>query len=219
MLVSVLYLCRMKLLETYFPGLSTDQKECYEKLDGLYREWNARINVISRKDIDHLYEHHVLHSLAIAKVLSLVPGSRVLDLGTGGGFPGIPLAIFFPQVHFTCIDGTHKKITVVREVASGLGLGNVTAVQARAEEWKGERFDCVVSRAVASLDKLEAWCRPLISSRQRNPYPNGLWVLKGGDVRKELKTLSRGAYYELFPLSDWFAEPWYEGKFLIYVQW
>lgn len=209
----------MKQIETYFPGLRADQLERFKQLEELYQTWNARINVVSRKDIDHLYEHHVLHSLAIAKALTLVPGSRVLDLGTGGGFPGIPLAIYYPDAQFTCIDGTLKKITVVREISAALGLENVTALQVRAEEWKGERFDCVVSRAVASLDKLESWCRPLMSSRQRNPYPNGLWALKGGDVRSELKLLSRGAYYELFPLSDWFDEGWFEGKYLVYVQW
>ena len=213
------YLCGMEQIQAYFPELSAGQIERYRQLDALYREWNARINVISRKDIDHLYEHHVLHSLAITRVLTLVPGSRVLDLGTGGGFPGVPLAIYYPEVHFTCIDGTLKKITVVKEVCSALGLENVTALQARAEEWKGEKFDCVVSRAVASLDKLEAWCRPLISQKQRNPYPNGLWVLKGGEVHKELKLLSRGAYYEVFPLGEWFEEEWFEEKYLIYVQW
>lgn len=208
----------MEILLDYFPGLDEQQRERFARLDELYRFWNARINVISRKDIDNLYPHHVLHSLALAMLTTLEEGTRVLDLGTGGGFPGIPLAIFFPHVHFTLIDGTRKKIQVVQEVAAALELKNVTARQKRAEEWKGQKFDYVVSRAVASLDKLEAWSMPLISEQHRNIYPNGLWALKGGKIEQELKLLPRGSYHETFPLSDFFEEEYFEEKWMIYVQ-
>lgn len=208
----------MEELLTYFPDLQSKQQEQFRQLGPLYREWNDKINVISRKDIDNLYLHHVVHSLAIARVVSFLPKARVLDLGTGGGFPGIPLAILFPETQFTLIDGTRKKITVVQEVAQGIGLDNVTARHIRAEELKGH-FDFVVSRAVARLDKLVHWSFRLIKEKQQHPLPNGLLALKGGDMREEVKSLGRGSYTEIFPLSDFFEQPYFQEKCLIYAQW
>ena len=172
----------MEIIQKYFPKLSERQLERFEALLSLYSDWNSKINVISRKDIDNLYERHVLHSLAISRLIAFGPGSRILDLGTGGGFPGIPLAIFFPEVQFTLIDGTRKKIKVVEEVCQALGLTNVRAMQVRAEELKKERFDFVVSRAVAALDKLLPWCQRLLKREQQHSLPNGLICLKGGRI-------------------------------------
>jgi 16S rRNA (guanine527-N7)-methyltransferase len=208
----------MEQLLTYFPDLSATQQAQLAQLDPLYREWNEKINVISRKDIDNLYPHHVLHSLAIAKVLQFLPGARVLDLGTGGGFPGIPLAILFPETEFVLIDGIKKKITVVQEVAAGLGLKNVEARQQRAEERKGKSFDFVVTRAVAVLEKLVPWSMPLIKDEQRHSLPNGLIALKGGDVKTEIKALPRSAYTEVYPIQKMFANDFFEEKVVVYVQ-
>ena len=208
----------MEQLLTYFPDLSATQQAQLAQLDPLYREWNEKINVISRKDIDNLYPHHVLHSLAIAKVLQFLPGARVLDLGTGGGFPGIPLAILFPETEFVLIDGIKKKITVVQEVAAGLGLKNVEARQQRAEERKGKSFDFVVTRAVAVLKKLVPWSMPLIKDEQRHSLPNGLIALKGGDVKTEIKALPRSAYTEVYPIQKMFANDFFEEKVVVYVQ-
>lgn len=208
----------MDIILQYFPELSAIQQEQFKQLEPLYREWNEKINVISRKDIENLYAHHVLHSLAIAKVVTFKPKARVLDLGTGGGFPGIPLALLFPETQFTLIDGTRKKITVVTEVMQALGLENVTARHIRVEELKGQ-FDFVVTRAVAGLDKLVPWSFRLIKEKQQHALPNGLLALKGGDIREEIKSLGRGAYTEVFPLSDYFNLSYYEEKYLVYVQW
>ena len=201
----------------YFPDLNDAQVDKLSRLAPLYEEWNARINVISRKDIGNLYERHVLHSLAIARVISFADGAKVLDLGTGGGFPGIPLAILFPEVSFTLIDGTKKKIQVVQAVAEGLNLSNVTALHKRAEELK-LKFDFVVSRAVAPLDRLMEWCAPLIQNNQLHGLPNGLLALKGGDLKGEIKGLGRGAYTEIFPIEDFFAEAYFKEKFVVYAQ-
>ena len=183
------------------------------QLDALYRDWNSKINVISRKDIDNLYEHHVLHSLAIAKVLPFQPGSTILDVGTGGGFPGIPLAILFPECRFTLIDSIGKKIKVATEVASALGLINVVCKQERAEEEK-QKFDFVVSRAVMPLPDLVKLVRKNISSTYRNAVPNGIVVLKGGDLKEELRPFKDA---EVTPCSQFFQGEWFETKQVIYL--
>ena len=202
----------------YFPGLSERQQQQFSALDGLYRDWNARINVISRKDIDNLYIHHVLHSLAIAKVVQFRAGTQVLDLGTGGGFPGIPLAILFPQTQFHLIDGTAKKIRVCQKVISALELANCRAEQQRAEELKRPNYEFVVTRAVAKIDQLAAWSLRLISGKQRNALPNGVLALKGVGLREELALLPKGAYVEEYPLAKWFDEPFFEAKEVMYLQ-
>lgn len=208
----------MDTIRRYFPDLTDRQLQQFTALGGLYEEWNQKINVISRKDIDNLYTHHVLHSLAVAKVIRFASGSRVLDLGTGGGFPGIPLAILFPDVEFVLIDGIRKKITVVNEVAAALELNNVAALQQRSEERKGKDFDFVVTRAVALLEKLLPWSEHLIRDTQINSLPNGLIALKGGNVKEEVKALPRGAYSEVFPIRSFFDDPFFDEKSVVYVQ-
>jgi len=208
----------MEQILRYFPDLSAEQIDSYTRLDALYRDWNAKINVISRKDIDQLYTRHVLHSLAIARFMTFQPETRILDLGTGGGFPGIPLAILFPDCTFTLIDGTRKKISVVEAVASDLGLGNVRALALRAEDHR-EKYEFVVSRAVAPLPELYDWCRHLLRpSPQRNALPNGLIALKGGDLQEEIRALPRKTATEISLISDWFDDPWFETKQVIWVQ-
>lgn len=207
----------MEQIEYYFPNLSPVQRQQLIQLGPLYQEWNQKINVISRKDIENVYPHHILHAMAIAKLVSFVPGASILDLGTGGGLPGIPLAILFPDTHFRLIDGTRKKIMVVQELVDALELKNVKAQHIRAEELR-EKFDFVICRAVASLDKLVAWSMPLIKKKQQHGLPNGLITLKGGNLSSELKSLGRGAYAEPFPLSGFFDEPYFEEKYAVYVQ-
>ena len=204
----------MKTIKKYFPQLTEEQIRQYEALDALYRDWNSKINVISRKDIDNLYEHHVLHSLAIAKMVNLRPGTQILDMGTGGGFPGIPLAIMFPECHFKLIDGTGKKIRVAQEVAKAIGLKNCEPVQLRAEEEKG-KFDFVVSRAVMALPDLVKIVKKNISKRQQNALPNGIICLKGGDVQAEVQPFRN--IVEVADLSQWFSEPWFKEKNCIYL--
>ncbi|GAB4493258.1 MAG: 16S rRNA (guanine(527)-N(7))-methyltransferase RsmG [Saprospiraceae bacterium] len=211
----------MNFLDKYFPDLSAEQRVRFEQLKPLYTDWNAKINVVSRQDIENLEERHVLHSLAIAKVLQFKPGSQVLDLGTGGGFPGIPLAIFFPETKFVLVDGTGKKIHVVREVTQALGLQNVTALHARVEELKmNGQFDFVVSRAVTTLDKLLVWSQRLLKKKHSHVYPNGLMALKGGDLRAEIKALpGKGdTFTEIFPIQNFFNEPYFKEKYVVYVQ-
>ena len=204
-----------ELISKYFPHLSAQQQEQFARLDGLYREWNAKINVISRKDMDNLYLHHVLHSLAIGKAIRFKNGTRILDFGTGGGFPGIPLAILFPQCQFRLIDGTGKKITVAMAVASDIGLQNVEAIHRRGEE-ETSKFDFVVSRAVMPLPDLAKIVRKNIRHEQRNASPNGLICLKGGTLVEELKPFQRIA--EVIPLTDFFDEEWFkEEKKLVYI--
>ena len=207
------------LIYQYFPSLTDRQREQFALLDGFYRDWNAKINVISRKDIDNLYPNHVLHSLAIAKVIRFVPGAKVLDLGTGGGFPGIPLAILFPETEFHLIDGTAKKIRVCNEVIEGLGLTNARAEQKRAEELKRPVYDFVVTRAVARMENLSEWSMRLITPKQRHAMPNGILALKGVGLEEEMKALPKKAYLEEFPIKDIFPGiDFYEAKAVIYLQ-
>ena len=201
------------MISDYFK-LSARQAQQFAALDALYRDWNSKINVISRKDIDNLYEHHVLHSLAIGKLLPFQPGTTILDVGTGGGFPGIPLAILFPECQFLLIDSIGKKIKVASEVAAALGLTNVVCKQERVEEEK-QKFDFVVSRAVMPLPDLVKLVRKNISNKHRNAVPNGLVVLKGGDLQSELAPFIKTA--ELTPCSQFFPGDWFETKQIIYL--
>ena len=198
----------------YFPQLSQKQKEQFGRLGELYSFWNQRINVISRKDIDNIYEHHILHSLAIAKGISFKAGSRILDFGTGGGFPGIPLAIMFPECSFKLIDGTGKKILVASEVAKSIGLENCEPVQLRGEEEKG-KYDFVVSRAVMPLPDLVKIVRKNISSKHRNAMLNGILTLKGGNVESEIQAFRN--IVEVTDITTWFNEDWFKEKYLIHV--
>lgn len=204
----------MQIIDKYFPNLSQRQKEQFQNLDTLYREWNAKINVISRKDIDNLYEHHVLHSMAIAKIVRFKPGTSILDFGTGGGFPGIPLAILFPECRFRLIDGTGKKVNVASEVTKAIGLDNVEAVHRRGEEEKG-KFDFIVSRAVMPMPDLVKIVRKNISTKQQNSIANGIIVLKGGDLTAELKPYHK--IVEVTPISRFFDEEWFKEKDVIYL--
>lgn len=204
----------MELIQKYFPNLTEKQKEQMAALKDLYTDWNAKINVISRKDIDNLYEHHVLHSLAIMKALRFKAGSNVLDFGTGGGFPGIPLAIMMPDVNFKLIDGTGKKIRVVEEVASAIRLENVIAEHLRGEDEKG-KYDFVVSRAVMPLPDLVKIVKKNISQKQHNAMLNGVLVLKGGNVDAEIHPYRKSV--EVSPISNRFEEEWFKEKNVIYL--
>jgi len=198
---------------TYFNNLSSTQVQQLEGLMALYMEWNAKINVISRKDIDLLYERHVLHSLGIAKVMGFAAGSSVLDVGTGGGFPGIPLAILFPETQFVLCDSIQKKIKVVEAVSNGIGLKNVTAVHARVEDIK-QQFDFIVSRAVTEFPVFYNWVRGKVHHDQKNTFRNGILYLKGGDLMEEF-----GRYYDkaqFFQLSDFFEEEFFATKKVVY---
>lgn len=208
----------MKIITKYFSDLSDQQADQIQQLENLYIDWNQKINVISRKDIDQLYERHVLHSLAICRWLKLRPGTRVLDVGCGGGFPGIPLAIFFPEVDFHLVDSIRKKLTVVNDVAEKLNLSNIRTTHARMEDLQ-EEADFVINRAVARLQKLLGWSGKLISDRQINPIPNGLISLKGGDLREEIKEIKKQySYVEQVAISDFFEEEYFNEKYIIYVQ-
>ena len=204
----------IEIIKKYFPQLSAKQIEQFTALNALYHDWNAKINVISRKDIDNLYEHHVLHSLDIAKRINFREGTNILDFGTGGGFPGIPLAILFPEANFKLIDGTGKKVRVAQEVANAIGLENVLPVHLRGEEEKG-KFDFIVSRAVMPLPDLIKIVKKNIACDQHNVLPNGVIVLKGGNLEGELMPYKRIA--EKTELSLWFEEDWFKEKYLIYV--
>jgi len=202
------------LIFQYFPNLTDQQKLQFRQLHALYKEWNDKINVISRKDIDNLYVNHVLHSLGIAKVVAFRPGATVLDVGTGGGFPGIPLAILFPETRFHLVDSIGKKITVVRNVASGIGLKNLTAEQIRAEQVKGE-YDFIVSRAVTRLKEFYGWINKKTKKESVHELFNGILYLKGGDLEEELQELKRP--YTVYDLSNYFSEPFFETKKVVYV--
>ena len=202
------------LITKYFPNITARQREQFDALYDLYADWNAKINVISRKDITNLYEHHVLHSLAIAKFINFRDDTNVLDLGTGGGFPGIPLAIMFPNANFKMIDGTGKKIKVATEIANAIGLENVLLQHKRGEEERG-KFDFIVSRAVMPLSDMMKIVRKNIAKDNHNAFENGIIVLKGGTLDEELKPFKKIVVQE--KLSQWFEEPWFEEKNLIYV--
>ena len=204
----------MDLILKYFPDLTEEQKRQFAALYDLYLDWNSKINVISRKDIENLYEHHVLHSLGIAKVIRFRPGTQIMDLGTGGGFPGIPLAILFPEVQFHLVDSIGKKVRVASEIANSIGLKNITFRHARAEEEKG-KFDCVVSRAVMPLTDLLKIIRKNISSKQQNALPNGLICLKGGELGNETMPVKNKT--TLWDLKEFFEEEFFETKKVVYV--
>lgn len=202
------------LIFDYFPSLTEKQKKQIEQLAPLYKEWNDKINVVSRKDIENIYINHVLHSLGIAKVMSFTPGSEVLDVGTGGGFPGIPLAILFPETNFHLVDSIGKKITVVKEVSAALGLKNVRAEQIRAEEVKG-KYDFVVSRAVTRMKEFYGWVHNKTKADSKNSLDNGILYLKGGDLDEEMNELKHP--YSIYNLSDYFKEEFFETKRVVYV--
>ena len=203
----------MDIILKYFPDLLEKQIKQFSQLQDLYNEWNSHINVISRKDMENLYLKHVLHSLAIAKVISFADGTKVLDVGTGGGFPGIPLAILFPNVDFLLVDSIGKKIKVVNEVANSIGLKNLRAEHKRAEQVNGQ-FDFVVSRAVTRMKVFQQWVRKRISTKQRNILFNGILYLKGGDLTEELKGIKN---VELYNISDFFKEEFFETKKVVYI--
>lgn len=202
-----------ELIYKYFPDLTDLQKQQYGKLGLLYKDWNQKINVVSRKDIDELYLRHVLHSLGIAKVMSFSPGADILDVGTGGGFPGIPLAILFPETRFTLVDSIGKKIKVVQEVIDGLQLENVTAKQMRVEELQGQ-YDFIVSRAVAAMPTFVHWVKGKIKKKSSHPLKNGILYLKGGDLTEELKKYKNA---RIFELSDYFTDDFFETKKVVYL--
>ncbi len=205
----------IELILKYFPDLSERQKEQFVQLQDLYEEWNSQINVISRKDIDELYTRHVLHSLGIAKVIQFKPGTSIMDVGTGGGFPGIPLAILFPESNFYLVDTIGKKIKVVNAVAEALGLDNVEGVQKRAEKVKFE-FDFIVSRAVTYLPRFNNWIKGKFTDDSFNDIPNGLLYLKGGDLAEELK--EAGKPFESYDLKNYFSEEFFDTKKVIYLK-
>lgn len=203
----------MDLIHQYFPDLDPEQYERFAQLEALYQDWNLKINVVSRKDIDELYLRHVLHSLGIAKVQAFEPGSRIMDVGTGGGFPGIPLAILFPESDFHLVDSIGKKIRVVEEVVAGLGLENVRTTHGRAEE-VDEQYDFIVSRAVAQMETFVRWVRNKVTKKQRHEMRNGILYLKGGDLSEELTHFPKATIY---PLSDHFKEAFFETKSVVHL--
>lgn len=205
------------LIYKYFPDLSEDQKKQIEYLGDFYKEWNQKVNVISRKDIDALYLHHVLHSLSIQKFMSFAPGTTILDLGTGGGFPGIPLAILNPECNILMIDGTAKKINVVNTLIEELGLENSRGLHKRAEELKF-KFDFVVARAVTRLERLLPLSLPLVSDNHINQLPNGLITLKGGNLKEEIKEVSKYHYVDQVPVNEFFDEEYFNEKYILYIQ-
>ena len=204
----------MKEILKYFPDLTKEQQRQIAALDELYRDWNAKINVISRKDIDYLYEHHVLHSMAIAKIIQFRAGTKILDFGTGGGFPGIPLAILFPECDFKLIDGTGKKIRVAQEVCNAIGLKNCHPEHLRGEDEKG-KYDFIVSRAVMPLPNLLKIVKKNISKEQHNALPNGIICLKGGDLQEEMRPFRN--LVEISDISKFFSEEWFKEKNIIYL--
>lgn len=204
----------MELILKYFPNLDEIRIRQFSEMEALYLDWNSKINVISRKDMDSFYLHHVLHSLAIARFITFTPNTKIIDIGTGGGFPGIPLAIFFPQVEFTLLDSIGKKIKVVSEVAISLGLKNVTAIQSRSEDFKG-KFDFVVSRAVTTLPEFVKQTRHLVSVKQQNAITNGILYLKGGDLSAEIAPFKK--MVSLTELNNYFEEPFFDTKKLLHL--
>jgi len=203
----------MELIKKYFPDLSAKQLKQFEALQDLYEDWNLKINVVSRKDIDELYLRHVLHSLGIAKVQKFRPSANVLDVGTGGGFPGIPLAILFPETQFTLVDSIGKKIKVVNEVVQGLGLKNVQAHPIRVEQLTG-KYDFIISRAVARMDAFTHWTKGKYKSKSKHELPNGILYLKGGDLTEELANFKKAKIYDL---TDFFSQDFFETKKVVYL--
>ncbi|MBX2896706.1 MAG: 16S rRNA (guanine(527)-N(7))-methyltransferase RsmG [Cyclobacteriaceae bacterium] len=204
----------VEIINHYFPELTSSQYKQFEKMSGLYQEWNEKINVVSRKDIENIYINHILHSLGIAKVISFKPGADVLDVGTGGGFPGVPLAVLFPETHFHLVDSIGKKITVVTEVSKALGLKNVMAEQVRAEQLKG-KYDFIISRAVTRMKEFHGWIHNKVKKESVHTLDNGILYLKGGDLDEEMNELKRP--YSVYNLPDYFQEEFYETKKVIYV--
>ncbi|MFZ5553259.1 MAG: 16S rRNA (guanine(527)-N(7))-methyltransferase RsmG [Bacteroidota bacterium] len=204
----------ISVIKKYFPGLTTLQQQQFEKIKPLYEDWNSKINVISRKDMEHFYIHHVLHSLGIAKVISFQPGTKIMDVGTGGGFPGIPLAVLFPQCHFHLVDSIGKKIKVVNEVSAALGLKNITTEHNRAENIN-RKFHFIVSRAVTTFEEFIPWIKNKTEKENFNSLPNGILYLKGGDLAGELATVK--SHYEVTDLKNIFTEDFFETKKVIYV--
>ncbi|MFT5778052.1 MAG: 16S rRNA (guanine527-N7)-methyltransferase [Crocinitomicaceae bacterium] len=205
----------LSLLKNYFPDLTDLQIDQFDRLEALYQEWNAQINVISRKDTENFYERHVLHSLALVKVIQFTDGSKIMDVGTGGGFPGIPLAIMFPKCNFLLVDSVGKKIKVVNEVASELKLTNVRGVHQRAEEIN-EQFDFIVSRAVTAMPKFIQWTKGKFLKKDTNALKNGILYLKGGDLTEEMKPVKKAIQYH--QISDFFQEEFFETKKVVYVR-
>ncbi len=203
----------MELIKKYFPNLTKDQISKFEKLEEFYKDWNLKINVVSRKDIDELYLRHVLHSLGIAKIQTFKAGSKILDVGTGGGFPGIPLAIVFPESEFHLVDSIGKKIKVVNEVSEGLGLENVTSFNERVEDLSGN-YDFIVSRAVAVMPTFVRWVKGKITKESKHERKNGILYLKGGDLKEELRDYRTA---KIFELSDYFQEDFFDTKKLVYL--
>lgn len=203
----------MEQILKYFPNLTLKQINQFEKLDSLYKFWNAQINVISRKDIDFLYIHHILHSLGIAKVIEFKENTKIMDVGTGGGFPVIPLAILFPKVNFYAIDTIGKKIKVVKEISSSIGLKNLIAEQKKAENVK-ETYDFVISRAVTAMPEFQNWIKHNFNTKDNNQLPNGILYLKGGDLKEELKNVNN---YKEFLLKNYFEEDFFETKKVVFI--
>jgi 16S rRNA (guanine527-N7)-methyltransferase len=202
------------LIEKYFPSLTIEQKIKFDKLYTVYDKWNNQINVISRKDMDHFYERHVLHSLSIAKIINFEPDTTLIDIGTGGGFPGIPLAILFPQCSFTLVDSIGKKIKVVKEVCEELGINNVIALHSRAEQIN-EQFDFIISRAVTSMPIFLTWVKNKLKNENKNELENGILYLKGGDLKEEMKTVKKHIRY--YKITDFFDESFFETKKIVYI--
>jgi 16S rRNA (guanine527-N7)-methyltransferase len=205
----------VEILSKYFPDLSSLQIKQYIELGQVFPQWNDKINLISRKDVENLYERHILHSLGIAKVINFTIGTQIMDVGTGGGFPGIPLAIMFPEVAFTLVDSIGKKIKVVQEVAAALELKNVRAFHARAEEIPG-KYDFITGRAVTDINAFYGWVRNKIKSKQQNGLPNGILYLKGGDMTEELAPFKSRA--QIFPLDHYFEEEFFQTKAVVYIE-
>ena len=207
----------MKLIESYFPKCTSKQLEQFSQLQAVYQNWNDKINVISRKDIDMLYERHVLHSLAIAKFVSFRPGADILDFGTGGGFPGVPLAIMYPETQFHLVDSINKKLNVIKEVSATISLDNVTTEHIRVEDLQGS-YDFITCRAVAQLTQLLKWTGHLYKEKMIHGIPNGLLALKGGDLTQELSDVSSDYYIKQTAISSFFTEDYFKSKYIIYVQ-
>jgi 16S rRNA (guanine527-N7)-methyltransferase len=206
---------KLELILRYFSDFTPEQVRQFEALDALYQEWNAKINVISRKDIDSIYLHHVLHSLSIAAIAGFTPGTQVIDIGCGGGFPGVPLAIFFPEVKFHLVDSIAKKLKVVDAVCEGAGIKNITTQHTRAEDIKNRKFDYAVSRAVAPLKELWKWSAPLLKKDHSKAPPSGLICLKGGDLAQEI--YESGLRPRMMPIDKIFPESYFEEKFVLHV--